>query len=95
MTQKASAKNGTRPTALVVRGVEAIDVRVTGDFTGWGKEGIPLEHRGKGEWRADLALEPGTHEYRLLVDGEWRDHAEAPQRVPNPFGTHNCVITVE
>jgi hypothetical protein len=47
----------------------------------------------------DLVGDPGApprreYQYRLVVDGEWRDHAEAPRRVSNPYGTENCVLTV-
>jgi len=28
------------------------------------------------------------------VDGQWRDHPDAPRRVSNPFGGENCVLTV-
>ncbi|MBI3858582.1 MAG: hypothetical protein HY293_23090, partial [Planctomycetes bacterium] len=41
-----------------------------------------------------LDLPPGEYEYRLIVDGVWRDHPGAAKRVPNPFGTENCVLVV-
>jgi hypothetical protein len=41
-----------------------------------------------------LNLAPGEYQYRLLVDGEWKDHSEAKRRVPNAFGSENCVLTV-
>ena len=68
---------------------------VTGDFTSWSEAGIPLAKQADGVWAARLDLAPGRYEYRLRVDGEWRDHAEAAARVPNPFGGENCVLTVQ
>ncbi len=41
-----------------------------------------------------LELAPGEYQYRLIVDGEWRDHSEATRRVANSFGTQNCVLIV-
>jgi len=79
---------------FVARIGEAKAVTITGDFTQWSKEGISLERGTNGEWKASLKLEPGEYQYRLLVDGEWRDHGEAGKRVPNPFGSENCVLTV-
>lgn len=70
-------------------------VMVTGDFTGWSSEGVRLAKGANGRWQASLKLAPGEYQYRLRVDGEWRDHAEARKRVPNPFGTENCVLEVE
>jgi hypothetical protein len=31
---------------------------------------------------------------RLSHDGAWKDHAEAAQRVANPYGTQNCILNV-
>ena len=39
-------------------------------------------------------LPPGTHHYRFLVDGEWRDDPECKMQVPNAFGTRNSVRQV-
>ena len=38
-------------------------------------------------------LEPGTYEYRYLVDGDWTNAPEA-EEVENPFGGKNCVERV-
>ena len=50
--------------------------------------------KGPGEWGAQLELPPGEYQYRLIVDGEWRDDPKGPKKVPNPFGTQNCVLIV-
>ena len=70
------------------------DVRVTGVFSGWSRAGVRLSHDGNGVWRTMLSLKPGSYEYRLLINGVWADHEEATDRVENPFGTRNCVLTV-
>jgi hypothetical protein len=38
-----------------------------------------------------VALPPGTHHYRFIVDGEWRDDPECTLRVANPYGTQDNV----
>ncbi len=73
---------------------DAKEVVLTGDFTNWAKDKIKLNPIGNGEWETVLKLPPGKYPYRLLVDGEWKDHSEATNRVPNPFGTENCILTV-
>ena len=94
MSETMVARRQVRRVPFVVRAAKAKEVRVTGDFRDWVKEGIPLSHDGNGEWRTVLMLEPGEYQYRLLIDGEWKDHGEAAGRVANPFGTENCILTV-
>ena len=95
MRGKEAAKRLPRRVPLIVKETKAGEVRVTGDFTHWVKEGIRLSHDGDGLWRTVLPLDPGEYQYRLLVDGEWRDHADAVERVANPFGSQNCVLKVQ
>ena len=94
MGDKVVAKQAARRVPIIVKEMVAEEVRVTGDFTEWRKDGVRLSHDGNGDWRTVLALEPGRYQYRLLVDGEWKDHAEAIERVGNPFGSENCVLRV-
>lgn len=94
MVESVKQKSAARRVPFLARAEEAKDVRITGDFLRWGEEGIPLSHDGHGGWRTVLPLGPGCYQYRLLVDGEWRDHAEATERVANPYGTQNCVLKV-
>ncbi len=79
---------------IAVEAPAARSVAVTGSFCGWVAEGFPLKKGRKGVWEGTLALPPGRHEYRLLVDGEWRDDPACQERVPNGFGTENCVLEV-
>jgi len=78
---------------LKIKADGAREVVLTGDFTQWAKDKIRLTPTAGGEWITVLELAPGRYQYRLIVDGEWRDHPEAP-KVGNPFGTQNCILTV-
>jgi 1,4-alpha-glucan branching enzyme len=73
---------------------DAREVVLTGDFTGWAKDKVRLAKGSDGVWTGTLELAPGEYQYRLLVDGEWRDDPAAQTRVPNEFGTSNCVLKV-
>ena len=92
-------ETGDRPLArrvpFDVVAPSAMYVEVTGDFTGWVKHGIRLNHHGHGGWRTFLTLEPGEYQYRLRINGEWEDHAEATRRVSNGLGSENCVFEVK
>jgi 1,4-alpha-glucan branching enzyme len=91
---KAPARPAGRPVTFSVRADGAREVVVTGDFTGWAKDRVKLTKNGNGEWHGTLQLAPGEYQYRLLVDGEWRDDPKAQRRIANPFGTQNCVLSV-
>src|SRR5689334_2156000 len=94
MQAAKAAKTSARLVSIDVRAEDAKKVAITGDFNRWAKEGMPLSQSGKSSWRTVLELLPGEYQYRLIVDGQWRDHPEAQKRVPNPFGSENCVLTV-
>lgn len=91
---KEVARSAAKSVRFAVRLPQADEASVTGDFNRWDPDGIPLHHSGGDEWYTTLALTPGVYEYRLRVDGEWRDDPHAVRRVPNPFGTENGVLVV-
>lgn len=93
-TVKQAKKPSFKTVSFRTRVVDAREVTVTGDFTGWSKDKVRLTRDGKGEWTGVLELAPGEYQYRLLVDGEWRDDPLAQTRVPNQFGSTNCVLKV-
>ncbi len=72
----------------------AVSVQLVGDFTNWQEHPIHLRKEPNGIWHTALRLPPGTHYYRFLVDGQWRDDPECPLRVPNPFGGLDSVRQV-
>ena len=88
------AGNGVRAQGFSFRAPEAISVQLVGDFTHWQEHPISLRKDAMGTWHASVELKPGTHHYRFLVDGEWRDDPECAVRVPNPFGGQNMARQV-
>ena len=89
-TQKPLSKR----VPITVKMEGAKKVAITGDFSGWKEDGIKLERTPAGEWRTTVELAPGEYQYRLRVDGQWQDNPQAQKRVPNPYGSENCVLTV-
>ncbi len=73
---------------------EARRVEVAGSFNGWRPSANPLQHSGTGEWSLRLMLKSGQYEYRFVADGVWADDPQATQRVANPYGGLNSVLTV-
>ena len=76
------------------RAPEAVSVQLVGDFTQWQDHPISLKKETGGVWHASVELAPGTHHYRFLVDGEWRDDPDCSLRVPNEFGSQNMARKV-
>ena len=69
-------------------------VMLVGDFTHWERRPISMKRDAGGIWAASVALEPGTHHYRFMVDGEWADDPECTIRVPKAFGSQDNVSKV-
>lgn len=91
---RSKTQGVTREVAFMVRAKGASEVILTGDFTDWSRDGIRLRKGPNDEWRGVLELEPGEHQYRLVVDGNWQDDPQAMKRVPNPYGGYNSVLRV-
>jgi 1,4-alpha-glucan branching enzyme len=73
---------------------EAQSVSVAGDFTDWQQAPVGLKKDKTGVWKKTISLPPGRYQYRLLVDGQWRDDPQCSVREPNQYGTLNCVCVV-
>ena len=83
-----------KPQEFTYRAAGATSVALVGDFTNWQEKPIAMKPAGAGIWKVSVPLAPGTHHYKFMVDGEWRDDPECTLRVPNPFGTENAVRRV-
>jgi len=71
-----------------------MSVQLVGDFTHWKEHPISMHKAGEGIWRTTIDLKPGTHRYRFLVDGQWRDDPECKTRVSNPYGSQDGIRQV-
>jgi 1,4-alpha-glucan branching enzyme len=89
------AKNSKKKETFSFKAPDALSVSLVGDFTHWQKQPINMKQNKNGIWKATVALSPGTHHYRFLVNGEWRDDPECTVRVANPYGTENAVRNVD
>ncbi len=90
----ATAKTTSKAQTFTLNAPEAARVLLVGDFTKWQERPIAMRRQRAGLWQATVALAPGDHHYRFIVDGEWRDDPDCPVRVANPFGTQDAVRRV-
>ena len=73
---------------------DAREVFLAGTFNNWETNTLALERDKTGNWSVELSLPPGEYRYRLVVDGQWRDHPGAARLVPNLYEGNDAVITV-
>jgi len=72
----------------------AKEVRVTGAFTQWSFDGVPLERDADGTWSAVVPVPEGHHEYRFIVDGVWVKDPDNQNSTMNEFGQENSLVVV-
>ncbi len=71
------------------------EVFVAGTFNNWDPRQHQLrDNPGSGHCKIMLALPLGRHEYKFVVNGEWRLDPTCPDWAPNDQGTLNSVIAV-
>ena len=71
---------------------QAESVYLAASFNDWDPHARPLKKDARGLWKTSVTLPLGKHEYRFVVDGEWRDDPRCEEHHPNPFGTTNCIL---
>ena len=70
-------------------------VFVAGSFNNWDAAQFPmLDNPDSGRFKAKLDLPPGRHEYKFVVNGEWRLDPNCADRVTNGKGSLNSVVAV-
>jgi 1,4-alpha-glucan branching enzyme len=70
-------------------------VCVVGTFNNWDPAVNPMkDNPGSGHCLAITRLQPGRHEYKFIVNGEWRVDPNCAESVPNDQGSLNSVIAV-
>lgn len=72
----------------------ARSVGLIGDFNGWGEPVELNDDDGDGVWIAIARLDPGTYEYKFIVDGDWRKDPTNPADVDDRHGGRNSVVVV-
>jgi hypothetical protein len=55
-------------------------VEVTGEWNAFANPGVAMRADGRGGYAVDVALAPGLHAYKLLVDGAWELDPDGARR---------------
>ncbi|PJA27318.1 MAG: sporulation initiation inhibitor Soj [candidate division Zixibacteria bacterium CG_4_9_14_3_um_filter_46_8] len=74
---------------------EAAAVMLAGDFNNWSPDSGLMEKRDMaGLWERLITLDPGTYQYRFVVDGKWIADPSNPIKADDNLGGVNSVITI-
>lgn len=66
---------------------------LVGDFNRWSDCATPMQQARDGVWRATLDLPNGSrHEFRYLIDGQWKTDSHADGFVDNGLGSENSLV---
>jgi cyclomaltodextrinase len=68
-------------------------VQIAGAFNNWNPKSNPLQKIGK-EWQADLLIDPGVYQYKVVIDGNWILDPYNPDSADNNIGGYNSVMNV-
>jgi 1,4-alpha-glucan branching enzyme len=77
----------------VQAGQQSQKAAVAGDFSQWKPKA--MRRQKNGSFAATLAIPPGRHEYKFVLDGDWVHDADVPETILNRFGTFNSVAIVD
>jgi 1,4-alpha-glucan branching enzyme len=82
---------------FAIQNENAFDVHIVGDFNNWKVSwDSRLNPDGFGGWRKFISLKPGTeYHYKYLVDGEWEEDHNNPDRELSPYGGFNSKVELE
>lgn len=98
-SKPAKSKQAQKPvqklTVFELEAPHAQTVCVVGCFNDWDPLANPLQRLEGGTWSGTVSIEPGEHQYRFVVDGEWWDDPVNTLRCWNEYGTENCILIVE
>ncbi|MGM0546669.1 MAG: glycogen-binding domain-containing protein [Bacteroidota bacterium] len=72
---------------------------IVGDFNDWDRPGIPLVNIKKDIYSADLELDPGAYEYKVLIieddEEKWLPFSDDTYTVEDGFGGENAMLLIQ
>ncbi len=93
-TTGAAPSGGQDGVLFTLSSPGANQVFLAGDFNGWNATDLALAKDKNGLWSVTVNLDPGQYEYKFVVDGQWQEDPDNPEKKSDPFGGSNSLVTV-
>jgi chromosome partitioning protein len=91
---KRARPSGKRRVELRLQTESGKNVFVAGSFNNWNPRQTRMQEIKTCVYTVAIQLPAGRHEYKFVVDDDWRTDPENRETTPNPFGSLNSVIKV-
>ena len=91
---KAKQKIKRRGVTFSFESSDAKEVILMGDFNNWNAKKHPMKSDENGMWNKSVVIPPGRYEYKFLVDRQWKEDPQNPQKERNSFGDINSLVEV-
>ena len=91
-TRRPGASTTKKSATFFLDAPASQEVSIAGSFNNW--EPQVMTQGRDGTWRITLQLAPGAHQYKFLVDTQWREDPNNPRNIPNEFGGLNSICEV-
>jgi len=69
-------------------------VSLAGGFNRWHPEANPMKKSPDGTWTLAIEFEPGMHQYKFVVDGNWIQDPQNPAGIDDNHGGLNSVFVL-
>lgn len=79
---------------LTLKAPDAKEVFVAGEFNNWQTDGRSRMEQVDGVWQKKISLSEGTYRYRFVIDGQWLEDPDNPNRAMNPYGQMDSLVEV-
>ena len=74
--------------------LNAKKVILSGTFNRWDEQAFKMK-KTVGGWELTLQLNPGTYEYKFIVDGNWMEDPNNPAKHRNEYDGYNSVVSIK
>jgi len=73
---------------------QANQVFLAGEFNSWSPNSDLMKKDEKGAWSIVIPLEPGTYQYKFVIDGTWKEDPQNPAKVDDGYGGFNSIFSL-
>jgi hypothetical protein len=92
--EESDAINSDGSVLFRIQDEEAAAVSVVGDFSGWDAGRHPMRKSRNGWWELTVRIDPGSHQYAFVIDGEYVPPPNAETMVDDGFGGRNGLLVI-